>query len=45
MAAGQTTVGVVSGEVIALGKGVLQTMLWTKIKIVTSCILVVGVLG
>jgi RNA polymerase sigma factor (sigma-70 family) len=45
VAAGRAVAGVVSGRVDALTKGALQTMLWTKVKIVTACVLALGALG
>jgi hypothetical protein len=44
VAAGQAAPGVVSGPVAALTKGVLRTMLWTKIKIAVGCVLAAGAL-
>jgi RNA polymerase sigma factor (sigma-70 family) len=41
IAAGGTAVG----PAAALSTGVLQTMLWTKVKIITGCILTVSALG
>jgi RNA polymerase sigma factor (sigma-70 family) len=40
-----TTAGIVSGPVAALTQGVLQTMLWTKIKIVASCLVLAGTIA
>jgi RNA polymerase sigma factor (sigma-70 family) len=40
--AGQASL--VSGPVAALTAGVVQTMLWTKVKIIAGCMLAVGVL-
>lgn len=45
-AAGQVApAGVVSAKVVALTKGVLNTMLLTKLKIATAVVLMVGLLG
>jgi RNA polymerase sigma factor (sigma-70 family) len=41
MAAGEAVVG---GPVAALAEGVLRTMLWNKVQIVTGCVLAVAVL-
>jgi RNA polymerase sigma factor (sigma-70 family) len=35
---------VVAGPVAALTQGVLQTMLWTKVKTIAGCVLAVGIL-
>jgi RNA polymerase sigma factor (sigma-70 family) len=45
VAARQSVRGAASGSVAALTTGVLQTMLWTKIKIVAGCALAVAVLA
>jgi hypothetical protein len=37
--------GAAVGPAVALSTGVLQTMLWTKVKVVTGCVLAVGALG
>lgn len=45
IAAGETVAGVASAPVVALTQGVLRAMYWTRIKIVTGCLLAAGVLG
>ena len=40
-----TAGGAVVGQAAVLSTGVLQTMLWTKVKVVTGCMLAVGALG
>jgi RNA polymerase sigma factor (sigma-70 family) len=45
VAAGKSVTEVASAPVAAVTKGALQTMLWTKIKIVAACVLVAGALG
>jgi RNA polymerase sigma factor (sigma-70 family) len=45
LAAGQTAHGVISAEVAALTKGVLETMFFAKLKIATLLLLVVAALG
>jgi RNA polymerase sigma factor (sigma-70 family) len=46
VAAGRAVADAVSGTVAALTKGALQTMLWTKVKVVTACVLLAaGVAG
>jgi RNA polymerase sigma factor (sigma-70 family) len=45
VAGGQATAGLLSGQAALLCKGVLQTMFWTKVKIATGCVFVVGALG
>jgi RNA polymerase sigma factor (sigma-70 family) len=45
VAVGKAVPGVVPGHVAALTKGALQTMLWTKVKVVATCVLTLGALG
>jgi RNA polymerase sigma factor (sigma-70 family) len=40
-----TAGGAAVGPAAALSTGVLQTMLWTKVKVVTGCVLAFGALG
>lgn len=44
-AAGGAAVPLVSPQVAALAQGALQTMMWTKIKIVTAMVCVIAVVG
>jgi hypothetical protein len=45
VAAGAPTAGLVSAPATALTKGVLRTMLWTKIQILTGCLVTAGALA
>jgi RNA polymerase sigma factor (sigma-70 family) len=45
VAAGKAVADVAAAPVAALTNGALQTMLWTKFKIVAACVLVAGTLG
>jgi RNA polymerase sigma factor (sigma-70 family) len=45
VAAGQAAAAVVSPHIAALAEGVLQTMHWTRVKIVTVVVLLVGLGG
>jgi RNA polymerase sigma factor (sigma-70 family) len=40
-----SALGSAPAQVAALSKGVLQTMLWTKLKLVAACVLLFGALG
>jgi RNA polymerase sigma factor (sigma-70 family) len=45
IAAGQTLTGLVSPQVVALTEGVIQTMLWNKMKLTAAVVLALGLAG